>query len=150
MDYIFNEEISEEFISRIEKLTQESKPKWGKMSVAQMLAHCCVTYEMVYSDKHKRPNIFIRFVLKRFVKKKVVSEKPFVRNGRTASQFLIDDDKVFETEKKRLVYFIKKTQRLGEKYFEGKESVSFGKLTSVEWNNLFYKHLDHHLNQFGK
>ena len=70
MDSIFNEEISEEFISRIEKLTQESKLKWGKMSVAQMLAHCCVTYEMVYSDKHKRPNIFIRFVLKRFVKKR--------------------------------------------------------------------------------
>jgi len=37
MDSIFNEEISEEFISRIEKLTPESKPKWGKMLVAQLM-----------------------------------------------------------------------------------------------------------------
>ena len=33
--------------------------------------------------------------------------------------------------------------------FEGKESNSFGPLTKGEWNNMFYKHLDHHLSQFG-
>ena len=45
---------------------------------------------------------------------------------------------------------ITKTQQLGENYFEGKESNSFGKLTASEWNNMFYKHLDHHLSQFDK
>ncbi|MCJ8164098.1 hypothetical protein MKJ04_04535 [Pontibacter sp. E15-1] len=29
------------------------------------------------------------------------------------------------------------------------ESHSFGRLSSQEWNNMFYKHLDHHLSQFG-
>jgi len=24
-----------------------------------------------------------------------------------------------------------------------------GKLTAVEWSNMLYKHLDHHLRQFG-
>ena len=59
------------------------------------------------------------------------------------------DEKNFETEKKRLLDYIRRTQELGEGYFDGKESMSFGKLSKTEWNNLFYKHLDHHLKQFG-
>ncbi|QOD61601.1 DUF1569 domain-containing protein [Polaribacter haliotis] len=149
MKNIFTKEVTNEVIGRIEKLTAESQPNWGKMSVAQMLAHCCVTYEMVYTDKHPKPNAFAKFMLKMIVKKIVTSEKPYSKNGRTASQFLITDEKVFESEKQRLIDFINKTQQLGEKEFDGKESHSFGKLTKDEWNNMFYKHLDHHLTQFG-
>ena len=149
MKNIFTKEVTNEVISRIEKLTTETQPIWGKMSVAQMLAHCCITYEMVYTDKHPKPNAFTRFMMKALIKNIVTSEKPYVKNGRTARQFLITDDKVFETEKKRLIDFINKTQNLGENHFDGKESHSFGKLLKGEWNNLFYKHLDHHLRQFG-
>ncbi|QTE22968.1 DUF1569 domain-containing protein [Polaribacter cellanae] len=149
MKNIFTKKVSDEVISRIEKLTPETKPNWGKMSVSQMLAHCCVTYEMVYTNKHPKPNAFAKFMLKTIVKKIVVSEKPYAKNGRTASQFLIVDEKIFETEKQRLIDFINKTQELGEDTFDGKESHSFGKLTKEEWNNMFYKHLDHHLTQFG-
>lgn len=149
MKNIFKKEISQEVIARIEKLTPETQPNWGKMTVSQMLAHCAVTYEMVYTDHHPKPNAFTKFILKTFVKKLVVSEKPFSKNGRTAPQFLITDKKVFETEKNQLIAYITKTQELGESYFDGKESHSFGKLTKKEWNNVFYKHLDHHLTQFG-
>ncbi|MCH5683332.1 hypothetical protein LWM68_02995 [Niabella sp. W65] len=51
--------------------------------------------------------------------------------------------------KKRLISYLIKTQELGGTYFEGKESHSFGALTQTEWNNMFAKHLDHHLTQFG-
>ncbi len=149
MKNLFKEEAVAEIISRINNLTKDTQPSWGKMSVAQMLAHCCVTYEMVYADQHKRPNALTMFILKTFVKKIVVSEKPYAKNGRTAPQFLITDERVFENEKKRLIDFINKTQQLGETSFEGKESHSFGKMTAQEWNNSFYKHLDHHLRQFG-
>ena len=149
MENIFTKEVTEEVVARINRLTSETQPIWGKMSVAQMLAHCCVTYEMVYTDKHPRPNAFTRFMMKTLIKNIVTSEKPYVKNGRTAKQFVISDDKNFETEKKRLIDFITKTQQLGEQEFEGKESHSFGKLTAKEWNNMFYKHLDHHLTQFG-
>ena len=59
------------------------------------------------------------------------------------------ETKDFETEKERLVVFLRNTQQLGEDYFDGKESHSFGKLSKEEWNNMFYKHIDHHLSQFG-
>jgi hypothetical protein len=146
---IFTQEVAENVIQRIEKLTPTTVGKWGKMNVSQMLAHCSVTYEMVYEDKHPRPNILVRLVLKTFVKSGVVNETPYKQSLRTAPQFLITDTKNFENEKNRLIAYIRKTQKLGENHFEGKESHSFGKLNKTEWNNMFYKHLDHHLSQFG-
>ena len=149
MKNVFSKDIVNELISRINNLTTNTQPNWGKMSASQMLAHCCVAYEMIYTDKHPRPNAFVKTLLIWFVKKPVVNEKPYPKNGRTAPQFIISDTREFETEKKRLVDFIIKTQELGEDYFDGKASHSFGKLSITEWNNSFYKHLDHHLRQFG-
>jgi len=88
-------------------------------------------------------------MLKLFVKKIVVGEKPYPKNGRTAPEFLITSEKEFEKEKNRIIKYLKKTQELGEVHFDNKASHSFGKLTKTEWNNMFYKHLDHHLTQFG-
>jgi hypothetical protein len=149
MKNIFSKEITEEVIERINKLTKDTRPIWGTMSVAQMLAHCSVTYEMVYTNKHQKPNAFTRWILKTIVKRAVVSEKLYPKNSRTAPQFLITDQKDFLEEKNRLENYIIQTQELGKAHFHGKESNSFGKLTSEEWNNMFYKHLDHHLTQFG-
>ena len=149
MKDIFKKEVTDEVINRINSLTPNSKPEWGKMTVGQMLAHCSVTYEMIYTDKHPKPNSFVRFFLKALVKNAVVNEKPYPKNGRTAPQFVITDDRDFEKEKEQLNSYIMKTQELGGSYFENKESHSFGSLTKVEWNNMFYKHLDHHLRQFG-
>ena len=114
-----------------------------------MLAHCNVTYEMVYENIHPKPNAFIKFILKLLVKKKVVTDMPYQQNGQTAPAFLIKDKKDFEVEKTRLINYINKTQEKGESYFNNKESHSFGVLTIDEWNTMFYKHLNHHLSQFG-
>ena len=149
MNNVFNEVTATELTSRLNKLTPETKALWGKMTVSQMLAHCNVTYEMAYENKHPKPNAFMKFILKMLVKNKVVGDKPFDKNGQTAPAFVVKTDKDFETEKNRLAQYIQKTQQLGQQHFEGKESHSFGKLTSAEWNNMFYKHLDHHFSQFG-
>src|SRR5690554_3097669 len=103
------------------------------MSVDQMLAHCNVTYELVYDNKHTKPKGLKKFLVKTFVKNAVVNEKPYKKNGMTAPEFLVTDEKEFQREKERLVDFINKTQALGENHFENKESHSFGKLTSKEW-----------------
>ncbi len=149
MKNIFNLSTCNEIIARIEQLSPSTKAVWGKMNVAQMLAHCNVTYELVYDNNHSKPNRFKKFILTLLVKNLVVSEKPYKKNSQTGSQFIIVNEKDFEQEKKRLVDYLIKTQQLGEKEFDGKESVSFGILNKTEWNNMFYKHLDHHLSQFG-
>lgn len=119
------------------------------MNVEQMLAHCNVAYEMAYEDIHPKPNILVRMILKLFVKNSVVSEKPYPRNNHTAPQFIINEERNFDIERNRLIAYFNKTHELGENNFDRKESLSFGKLSAVEWNNMFAKHLDHHLNQFG-
>ena len=134
---------------RIDKLTPQTSPLWGKMNVSQMLAHTNVSYEMAYTDKHPRPNAFMRFILKALVKNVVVGPKPYKHNTPTAKAFLITDERNFEKEKQILLDYIDHTMMLGKNHFEGKESLSFGKLTADEWNVLFYKHLDHHLQQFN-
>ena len=149
MKNIFDKKVVDEVVGRINKLTPKSAGLWGKMNVAQMMAHCNVSYEMVYTDKHPKPNAAMKLILKIFVKQPVVNEKPYKKNSRTAPAFLIVDERDFEKEKQRLIDYLIKTQELGEDHFHNKESHSFGPLTKTEWNNLFYKHLNHHLEQFG-
>ncbi len=146
---LFDEKEAEGAIERINTLTPETQPKWGKMNVSQMLAHCNVAYEMTYTDKHPKPKALQKFLTNLFAKKIVVGPKPYKKNLRTAPVFLVTDKKDFETEKKRLIAHVEKTQKLGGEHFNNKESYAFGALTSEEWNTLFSKHLDHHLRQFG-
>jgi len=149
MKSVFNTGDVAELKVRINKLTPQSTALWGKMNVSQMLAHTNVSYEMAYTDKHPKPNAFMRLILKAIVKNVVVGPKPYKRNTPTAKAFLIADERDFGTEKVRLMEYLDKTLQLGKDHFEGRESLSFGRLTADEWNVLFYKHLDHHLQQFG-
>lgn len=150
MKNLFDATEAQEAIGRIQQLKPNTSAQWGKMSVAQMLAHCSVAYEMFYEkERFPKNNFLMKFFLKTFVKSAVVGPKPYKKNQQTAPAFLIKDEKDFEMEKAKLIAFIKKTQELGADYFHQKESHSFGKLTSDEWNVLFAKHLDHHLTQFG-
>ena len=149
MGNVFNAEDVKVLNERINKLSNETQPAWGKMDVSQMLAHCNVTYEMAFEDKHPKATGLKKMMLSWFVKPIVTNEKPYKKNSRTAPAFIIADKRVFDTEKERLVNYMQKTLELGEKGFEGKESNSFGVMTVKEWNNSFYKHLDHHLQQFG-
>ncbi len=147
---IFDKQITDEIIHRIQLLQHTTQAKWGTMRVDQMLAHCNVTYKFTYeSEQYKKPGAFKKFLLKTFVKKFVVNEEPYRKNGRTAPEFIMTESKDFEKEKAILISNILKTQQLGAAHFEGLDNFSFGKMTSTEWNNLFYKHLDHHLTQFG-
>jgi hypothetical protein len=146
---IFKPATTQALIDRINQLTPTTQPQWGKMQVGQMLAHCCVAYEMALEGNHPRPNVLMRMLLTAFVKSTVVGEKPYQRNSRTAPAFLITDERDFETEKKRIIGYLKQTQQMGEAAFEQRASHSFGKLSSQEWSVMFYKHLDHHLQQFG-
>ncbi|MEO9894698.1 DUF1569 domain-containing protein [Aurantibacter sp.] len=146
---LFDENETQQTIERINNLTSETKGLWGKMSVAQMMAHCNVAYEIVYTDKHPKPNAFARLMVKLFVKNIVVGDKPYKKNSPTSPIFKMTTEKDFEVEKKRLVDHLIKTKELGPKYYNGRNNPAFGSLTDEQWNTLFSKHLEHHLTQFG-
>lgn len=149
---VFNKEVSDQLIERISQLNAASKPQWGKMNASQLMAHCNVTYEYLFEPgKYQKPTGLKKWLIKTFVKATVVGDKPYKKNSPTAPDFKAagESNADFEKEKERLISFINKVQEMGEDQFEGKESHSFGPLTKKEWNTMFYKHLDYHLNQFG-
>src|SRR5260221_11293130 len=101
---VFSKEVSDDLIDRINKLMPESQRQWGKMDVSKMLAHCCVTYEMIYEPgKHPKPNPLMGLILKLFVKRIVTGDKPLKNNGPTAPQFIMNSDKDFDAERAHLI-----------------------------------------------
>lgn len=145
----FDTKTQENNLARLNKLTADTTPKWGKMNAAQMLAHVNVAYNMALDENTKINRGFKRFIISLLAKKQVVSEKPYPKNGRTAPEFLVADQRDFEKEKAKLIGFINAVNTKGTAYFDGKESASFGPLSEKEWSNLFQKHLNHHFEQFG-
>ncbi|MFM2387288.1 MAG: hypothetical protein RL660_2045 [Bacteroidota bacterium] len=135
--------------ARLSKLTAQTAPQWGKMNVAQMLAHCNVTYDMIYTDKYPRAGGFKKFLLKLVLKPIVTNEKPYRKNSGTAPEFKVAAEQDFNTQMQILTANLQRVQKDGLGAFEGRESNSFGPLTGIEWSNMMYKHLDHHLQQFG-
>jgi Protein of unknown function (DUF1569) len=146
---IFTATVSNQLVERINNLSDTTQSQWGKMNATQVLAHLNVTFEFAYEEKHKKPGFFMAFILKNLVKGGLVSDKPNKRNASTAPEFIIKDDRNFGVEKKRLIEYINRTVKLGEQHFDGRVSMIFGPMTKTEWSNLFYKHIDHHLTQFG-
>ena len=150
MQNVFDAKDAQEYINRINNLTPETQRKWGKMSVDQVLAHLNVAYDLTFTpEKFPKPNFIAKFLLLKFVKPKITNEIPYKPSLPTSPAFIIADERNFEEEKAKLIGNIQRVQQLGREAFEGKENINFGKMTAQGWNNMFAKHLNHHLEQFG-
>ena len=150
MQNVFDAQDAQEYINRINNLTPETQRKWGKMSVDQVLAHLNVAYDLTFTpEKFPKPNFIAKFLLSKFVKPKITNEIPYKQSLPTSPAFIIADERNFEEEKAKLIGNIQRVQQLGREAFEGKENINFGKMTAQCWNNMFAKHLNHHLEQFG-
>ena len=146
---IYSPTVAEQFVSRINKLSANTQNQWGKMDASQMMAHCNVSYDMAFDENYKKSNPVLRFILKNLAKKGLVNENPLKKNSSTAPEMLIKTPKVFDDEKSKLVSNVNNLVAKGEEFFHLKDHSGFGIMTKDEWNNFYYKHLDHHLTQFG-
>jgi hypothetical protein len=138
----------EAILRRLSALQSASPRQWGKMNVAQMLAHCAIALEVPCGERAKK-QVLIGKILAPFVKKSVLGEKPFGKGAPTDPDFKITDDREFNAERARLVALVVKFCDRGPSATGGLVHSFFGPLTSDEWGRLTYKHLDHHLRQFS-
>ncbi len=148
MPSLFEPNVSEEIISRIEKLTPYSKAIWGKMNVAQMLHHSNIALGTATGDVQLKPPFFLK-LMQPIIKKMMMSKKPYKPSLPTAKEFIITTEKEFEEEKKLLLNRLQSFIEKGEKECDGRIHPAFGKLSSYEWGYSQWKHFDHHLKQFG-
>jgi hypothetical protein len=147
MHSLFEPTAADEIISRIQKLQPGTPAQWGKMNVSQMMAHCQAPFDAFFGEKKMKRGL-MGVLFGRMAKKKLFSDKPWPKNLPTAKQFLVSDQKDFEKEKARLVGLINRFSSEGLTITSNTHPF-FGKLSSQEWGLLHYRHLDHHLNQFG-
>ena len=143
---LFDPGVKQEIIVRIQKLTPESKALWGKMNVGQMLAHLQVPIGVADGTQKLKRTFFGRIVGP-MVKQILYNDKPFKRNLPTDPSFvMVRSDKDFETEKQKLLVIV---NNFSEATIVNETHTFFGKLTREQWSKGTWKHLDHHLQQFG-
>lgn len=149
MPSLFDKKTADEFTQRIQQLSPQTPAKWGKMNVAQMLAHCQVALQMASGDINPKGNALIRFLFSRMAKKQLMSDKAFKPELPTLAEAKIVDQRDFENEKLKLLQLVNAFQALGATGIKGAEHPFFGKMSVSEWDHFQVKHLNHHLNQFG-
>ncbi|MCP3740863.1 DUF1569 domain-containing protein [Rossellomorea sp. BNER] len=148
MKNIYNYLHTEEILNRIDKLTLNSRARWGKMDVAQMLAHCSSFQDIAMGNSFPQRG-WLGILIGQFVKPIFYNDKPLAPNMSTIPTILITDEKEFETEREKLKQKIITFQNDGPEKCTTHPHSFFGKLTSEQWGKGIYKHLDHHLKQFG-
>jgi hypothetical protein len=148
MKHLFEATAVEEVKKRMAQLTPESERLWGKMSAAQMLAHCSAAFGMA-EGKVTPPRILMGRIFGSLAKKSViVNGEPIRRNAMTEQSCLVTDDRDFVTERQQLLESIDRFAAGGPGICTKHPHFFFGPLTPVEWSVLMYQHLDHHLRQF--
>jgi hypothetical protein len=148
MTYLFDKTRSGDIIARINKLTPVSTALWGKMNVSQMLAHCQAPLQVAIGE-HELKRSIMGLLFGRLAKKKLVSDKPYSRSLPTAPSFVVKDERNFEEERSKLINIIEKFTAGGPDGLIRTPHPFFGPLTVEEWDKCQWKHLDHHLQQFG-
>jgi hypothetical protein len=148
MNNLFNQADVTGILERIEKLEPGSRSQWGKMDVGQMLAHCNISLETAMG-RNSIKRLFIGRIIGSFLKPKVLGNKPFGKNSPTDKTYIFKGDHNLETEKPKIIASVKKFFEGGPTQCTVHPHPFFGKFTPQEWAVFQWKHLDHHLRQFG-
>jgi Protein of unknown function (DUF1569) len=149
MKNLFDAARVEEVKQRIARLRHDSERQWGKMNAPQAVEHCSRGFELALGDRQP-PRVLLGRIMGPIIKPKVFgNDEPLRRNSPTVKGLVIQDDRDLAKERARLYGMIDRFVAAGPKGCTTHPHSFFGRLTAEEWAILMYKHLDHHLRQFG-
>ncbi len=138
-----------EIHERLARLTPTSARQWGKMDAAQAMAHCADAMNIAIGDTVPE-RMFIGRVIGWMVKSMALgNDDPMKRNSPTSPQLRVVDSRQLDAEKHRLAGLIDRFVAAGPSNCTKHPHSFFGSMTPSEWAVLMYKHVDHHLRQFG-
>lgn len=144
---LFDKVAYEEILQRLNNLKADSPRQWGKMTVAQMLTHCKEAYKVPLTSKplKRHPLSIIGWMFR----SQLYNNKPYRQNLPTAPNFIVKDQRDFDKEKAEMLSIVKAFHERGAAGIGDKVHPMFGKMTADQWGRSMWKHLDHHLRQFG-
>jgi hypothetical protein len=118
------------------------------MNVGQMLSHCQAPIDVAFGDLKLKSNI-VFLLLGRIFKKRILAAPMFKKNSMTDPSFIRSGQFEFEKNKADLIAKVKRFASEGTGSIRIEKHPFFGKMSFEEWDNLQWKHLNHHLKQFG-
>ncbi len=145
---LYNRHELEVIIARLSSVRPDSRRQWGKMDVAQMLAHCQVPLRVAMGDVTLKRGL-IGVLFGGMAKRKLLKPGNWDHDMPTAPEFKIAEGREFKKEHEGLLELVRRFGRGGPSGLTKEPHPFFGKLTVVEWDMLQWKHIDHHLRQFG-
>ena len=146
MKNLWQDETRAECMARARRLTPDSRPLWGKMSVDQMLAHMVDAFRMGLGELEVRPK---KLVVRHWPINYIVANwVPFPKNMPTAPEIVRRkhasvDEEIGQLEAVMNRFAAKRDDEAWPRH------PAFGALSGSSWARLGYKHVDHHLRQFG-
>ncbi len=149
MKSLYHKETANEFILRLNKLTNQSHALWGKMDVAQMLTHCQKPLEIASGALVPKTSRIVKVLFGKSAKKQLINDPEFKKNLPTFAEAKIVDKREFENERTKLIHLVENFQAKGVAGLTKAEHPFFGKMSENDWDILMVKHLNHHLQQFG-
>jgi len=149
MSSLFNTSDNKAIVGRINRLSADTKAEWGKMSVDQILTHAQRPMKVALGEL-KLKRTLVGMLFGNMAKKKLArGDEPFSKNLPTDKNFVVTDRHEIDAEKKNLIALVQRFAQVGPGGITKDPHPFFGKLTTEEWDTLTWKHLDHHLRQFG-
>jgi hypothetical protein len=149
MKTIFDAEARDELLERLARLAPDSPREWGKMTPSQMMEHTARVLEMATSPEQPMKQIFLGKALSWIFKNKFLGPEPFRKNAPTGPDYVIKDEPDFDATRSRLNELIAVFHSRGSDGLDGNVHPFFGRLSGKQWGETQYKHVDHHLRQFG-
>ncbi|MCF8257537.1 MAG: DUF1569 domain-containing protein [Flavobacteriales bacterium] len=149
MKNINDPQVLQEVFQRLDALDPDTPHLWGTMTVAQMLLHCRKQVGLGTGDVKSKK--LYPAPLQWLIKHTVGFLIPWSRNLPTAPAMVStkEDGLDFQTELSALKNIVNQFIALPENAALSGHPI-FGSMTKDEWGRIIYKHLDHHLHQFGE
>ncbi len=152
MKNLFDPATVEDVKQRIMRLRPDSERQWGKLPVALVLAHCTSGLQMAMGTINPKRAPFPGNVIGLLIKPLVFgNDKPLRRNSPSVQELFTADPAQceFERERDQLIKAVDGFVSVGEARCSRHPHPFFGPLKPNQWAILMYKHIDHHLSQFG-
>lgn len=144
---LYTPEVYDHCLDRIDRLAPDTQPEWGSMTAAQMFAHCAEVQEVANGSRKLEGTPLLLRLLGPLIRRAVVNDRPYPRDTRTHPQYRQTERREFDAEKQRLLLALEAFRRAEND--PPPRHPLFGTLNHEERGWSSYKHLDHHLRQFG-
>jgi hypothetical protein len=148
MKSIFDADDNAELVYRVNQLYPDTKALWGQMDPAQMMTHCAASMGIAFGLS-KCPRHWIGTLFGNISKKRMLKTQQFDRYMPAHFTLRIEHTCNFDDAKKNFLTIIQTAYTKGEPGLVKYPHPYFGTFEPGEWHQLNWKHLDHHLRQFG-